>query len=133
MAAPGPRLRCVLLPGAAILRHGLHPARRLARRLRPPDAAPLRRRPAAAPPPRGRDRGWGTRLGGVSRRGRGPHAVRGSEAEQPAEQGDELLQGEALSQAGGLATLLDSAAPRVPGSGAVAGELAQGVCFVFWW
>jgi len=54
--------------------------------------------------------------------------VRGSEAEQPAEQGDELLQGEALPQAGRLSTLLDSAAERVPGAGAVAGELAQGVC-----
>lgn len=57
--------------------------------------------------------------------------MRGSEAEQPAEQGDELLQGEALSQAGRVATLLDSAAEGLPGAGAVAGELAQGVCCVF--
>lgn len=38
-----------------------------------------------------------------------------------------------MPQAGRLATLLDSAAERVPGAGAVAGELAQGVyvCCVF--
>jgi len=85
VAALGPRLRRVFLPCAALLRNGLHPARRLARRLRPPDATPLRRRLPASPPASGGGRDSWARRGGVPRRYGGLHAVRGSEAEQPAE------------------------------------------------
>jgi len=131
VAAPGPRFRRLLLPCAALLRHGLHPVGRFARRIRPPDAAPLRCWLPSPPPASGGGRDSWAGRGGVPRRYGWLHAVRGSEAEQPAEQGNELLQGEALSQAGRVATLLDSAAGRVPGAGAVAGELAQGVWCVF--
>ena len=121
MANPGPCLRGVLRARVPLLRARLHPSRRLARRLRASDAAPVGLRSAAAPPPRGGDRiGAADERGGVPRRRCGPHAVRGPEAQQPIEQGDELLQGEALPAAAGHAPLPCPAAQRLPNSGAVA-------------
>lgn len=75
------------------------------------------------PPASGGDRDRWAGRGGVPRRHWRLHAVRGSEAEQPTEQGDKLMQGEALSQAERVA--------MVTGCRVVAEELAQGVCCLF--
>jgi hypothetical protein len=128
MEAIGPRLRGVLRLGLPLLPSRFHAPRRLACRLGPPGAPRLHRRSAPAAAPRGAS---GTRdpvghRGCLPRRVRGPHALRGPQAEQPAEQGNELLQRAALPPAGGDTALSDPTARWIQDSGAVARELAQG-------
>jgi len=130
VARAGPHLGGVLRPGVPLLHARLHSRRGLPRRLRPPDAPPLRLRGSKTAPPRGgghRGRSAVARDRCLPRRHRRrPHAMRGSAAQQPAQQGDELLPREALPAARDLAALPRSAAEGIQGAGAVAGELAQG-------
>jgi hypothetical protein len=128
MAALGPRLRGVLRLGLPLLPTRFHAPRRLARRLGSPGAPRIHRRSAPTTAPRG---AAGARhsvrnRGGLPRRVRGPHALRGPQAEQAAEQGNELLQRAPLPPAGGDTALSDPTARWIQDSGAVARELAQG-------
>ena len=134
VARAGPGLGSVLRPGIPLLPARLHAGGRLPRRLRPPDATPLRLLRGSAPAPArvGGHRGGGaaaaSRDRGLPRRHRRrPHAVRGSAAQQPAQQGDELLPREALPTARDHAALPRSAAEGIQGAGEVAGEPAQGM------
>jgi len=86
VARAGRRHGGVLRPRLPLLRPRLHVHGGLARRLRPPVAHPLLLRSASAPPRVGGHRGRAAaRDRRLPRRHRRPHAVWGSEAEQPAE------------------------------------------------
>lgn len=113
MAAPGPDHGGPVRHRHRLLPIRIHSPRGLARGVGTPDAAPLfQRRSEAAPPPRhgGGDRPPPPADRGLLRRRRRPHALRRSPPQQPAQPRDELLQGEALSSAGGDPTLSDPAA-----------------------
>ncbi|QCD85705.1 hypothetical protein DEO72_LG3g225 [Vigna unguiculata] len=97
-------LSCVVLR-----RHVLHPTRPLAHCLQSPNAALFRCQFPTSPLASGGGRHSCARREHVPCPYGGLHVLRGAEAGQPVEQGDELLQGETLPQGGRLATLLDVA------------------------